>query len=188
VDLTGEQILSLPRESVWQALNDPAVLSRCVPGCESFERIADNVFKVVMTASVGPVKARFTGKMTLSDLDPPSGYALSFDGSGGAAGFGKGNARVELAPDGAATRLRYTVKAQVGGRLAQVGSRLIDGVARKMADEFFERFQKLVAPAPSPADAVPFEPEKPRKRAAAIVWVFTAAAVMLAAFLLFRLY
>ena len=147
MELTGEQLLPLPRERVWAALNDPNVLRQCVPGCESFESIADNIYKVAMSASVGPVKARFTGKMTLTDIEQPSSYALTFDGSGGTAGFGKGSARVQLESEGAATRLRYAVKAQVGGRLAQVGARLIDGVARKMAEEFFRRFHGAVMPA-----------------------------------------
>jgi len=153
MELVGEQTLSLQRERVWQALNDPDVLRRCVPGCDLFEREDENRYKVGMTAAVGPVKARFNGKLTLSDIQPPNSYSLSFEGSGGAAGFGKGRARVSLADsEGDSTRLSYAVTAQVGGKLAQVGARLVDGVARKMADQFFSRFAKEIAPdAMSPA-------------------------------------
>lgn len=152
MELKGEQILALPREQVWDALNDPAVLKQCVPGCDTFEPEGDNAYKVVMTASVGPVKARFNGALTLSDIEPPVSYKLAFTGSGGAAGFGKGSAQVALAEVEAGTSLTYSVQAQVGGKLAQVGARLIDGVAKKMADEFFTRFSKVVA-APAEADA-----------------------------------
>lgn len=152
MELVGEQRLALDRQRVWEALNDPDVLRRCIPGCDLFEPVAGSTYKVAMTAAVGPVKARFHGKLTLSDIVPQESYALSFEGSGGAAGFGKGHARVALAdaaPTG--TQLTYTVQAQVGGKLAQVGSRLIDGVARKMADEFFSRFGRALVP--SGADA-----------------------------------
>ena len=154
MELVGEQVLALPRERVWDALNDPDILKRCVPGCDLFEREDEHRFKVGMTATVGPVKARFNGKLMLAELDPPTSYALSFEGSGGAAGFGKGDARVMLADvDSGGTRLTYTVHAQVGGKLAQVGSRLIDGVARKMADEFFSRFAKAMSSAAVPTAA-----------------------------------
>lgn len=144
MELTGEQILPLPRERVWAALNDPEILKASVPGCESFERVDDNQFQMVMAASVGPIKARFKGKMMLTDLQPPQSYSMTFEGSGGAAGFGKGGAHVDLLTDSAGTRLVYRSHAQVGGRLAQVGARLIDGVARKMAEDFFGRFTAAV--------------------------------------------
>lgn len=144
MELTGEQILPLPRERVWAALNDPDILKASVPGCESFERIEDNQFQMVMAATVGPIKARFKGKMVLTDLQPPQSYSMTFEGSGGAAGFGKGGAHVDLLADSAGTRLVYRSHAQVGGRLAQVGARLIDGVARRMAEEFFGRFTAAV--------------------------------------------
>jgi carbon monoxide dehydrogenase subunit G len=150
MEMTGEQIIALPQQRVWEGLNDPEVLKACIPGCESIERVSDTEYRVAMTAAVGPVKAKFSGKLLLSEVNPPTSYRLSFEGSGGAAGFGKGSAFVKLSPDGAGTRLGYTVNAQVGGKLAQVGSRLIDGVARKMAEEFFQRFnEKLVGPAPA---------------------------------------
>lgn len=147
MELKGEQMLPLPREQVWAALNDPDILRQCVPGCEAFDPVGDNEYKVVMTAAVGPVKAKFNGALTLSDIQPPSSYRLAFTGSGGAAGFGKGGARVDLESVAGGTVLRYGVNAQVGGKLAQVGARLIDGVAKKMADEFFNRFSKVLAPA-----------------------------------------
>lgn len=146
MNLTGEQVLSLSREQVWAALNDPAILQQCIPGCDTFEATAENQYKVIMTATVGPIKAKFTGRLVLSDLLPPESYKLSFDGSGGPAGTGKGNAQVALETIDNGTRLKYTVNAQVGGRLAQVGSRLIDGVAKKMADDFFSRFKKTLEP------------------------------------------
>lgn len=161
MELTGEQQLALPKARVWEALNDPEILKRCLPGCDVFERDGDDRYKVGMVASVGPVKARFNGKLTLSDIQPPNSYALAFDGSGGAAGFGKGQAKVQLSDVAGGTRLAYTANAQVGGKLAQVGARLIDGVARKMADEFFSRFARAVeegaapALASSPAASVP---------------------------------
>ncbi|MFM0169374.1 SRPBCC family protein [Paraburkholderia sediminicola] len=145
MELTGEQILPLPRERVWAALNDPEILKASVPGCESFERVDDNQFQMVMATTVGPIKARFKGKMVLTDLQPPQSYSMTFEGSGGAAGFGKGGAHVDLLADSAGgTRLVYRSHAQVGGRLAQVGARLIDGVARKMAEDFFGRFTVAV--------------------------------------------
>jgi len=157
MELTGERLLPLSRERVWEALNDPEILKQSVPGCESLERVDDTNYKVVMAAAVGPVKARFNGKLKLTDLHAPESYSMSFEGSGGAAGFGKGTAHVELSPEDTGTRLVYKANAQVGGRLAQVGSRLIDGVARKMAEEFFGRFTDALAPQVQ-ADAATAEP------------------------------
>jgi carbon monoxide dehydrogenase subunit G len=145
MEMTGEQIIAVPQQKVWEGLNDPEVLKACIPGCETIEKVSDNEYRVAMTAAVGPVKAKFNGKLLLADLNPPTSYTLSFEGSGGAAGFGKGGAQVALAPEGAGTKLSYKANAQVGGKLAQVGSRLIDGVAKKMADEFFQRFNVQLA-------------------------------------------
>lgn len=147
MEIAGEQILPMPRERVWAALNDPEILRVSVPGCESLERVDENHYKVVMAATVGPVKARFNGKLLLTDLNEPTSYSLNFEGSGGAAGFGKGGAHVNLESDGEGTRLVYRAHAQVGGRLAQVGARLIDGVARKMAEEFFRHFTSALTSA-----------------------------------------
>lgn len=159
MDMTGEQRIPLPRQQVWEALNDPAILKACIAGCESIDRVTDTEYKVAMTAAIGPVKAKFTGKLLLTDLDPPNSYALAFEGSGGAAGFGKGGAKVRLADDGAATILSYEATASVGGKLAQIGSRLIDGVARKMAEDFFVKFNATVAPAPAPVAVAGTEAE-----------------------------
>ena len=146
MELIGKQVIQLPRAQVWEALNDPEVLKQCIPGCDQFVASGENQYDIVMTAAVGPIKAKFKGKLTLGDINPPESYTLAFDGSGGAAGFGKGNASVVLGDLPGQTELEYSVQAKVGGKLAQVGSRLIDGVAKKMADEFFERFKKQVEP------------------------------------------
>ena len=151
MELTGEHLIPVPQQQVWDALNDPEVLKACIQGCETIERVSDTEFKVALTAAVGPVKAKFNGKLLLADLNPPTSYALTFEGSGGAAGFGKGGATVVLAPEGDGTKLVYSAKATVGGKLAQVGSRLIDGVAAKMASDFFVRFNEKIAPAAAPA-------------------------------------
>jgi len=127
-------------DTTWRALNDPEVLRVCIPGCESIDRVSDTEYRVVMTARVGPVSAKFSGRLTLADIDAPRSYTLKFEGQGGSAGFANGSARVELAPAEAGTRIDYAVNAQVGGKLAQIGSRLIDGAAAKVADDFFARF------------------------------------------------
>jgi len=156
MDMTGEFRIPAPRDAVWRALNDPEVLKQSIPGCETVEKTSDTEFVAKVTAAVGPVKARFGGKVTLSDIDPPNGYTISGEGQGGAAGFAKGGAKVRLVEDAGGTILKYEVSAQVGGKLAQVGSRLIDGVSKKMAEEFFNRFAAQVAeqnpaqPAPPP--------------------------------------
>jgi carbon monoxide dehydrogenase subunit G len=155
MEMTSTRIVNAPPDEVWAALNDPAVLKDAIPGCETLERTTDTDWKVVVAAKVGPVAARFNGRIMLVDLAPPSAYTMKFEGQGGAAGFANGEAKVSLAPSGAAaTALTYTAKAQVGGKIAQLGSRLIDGAAAKMADDFFARFAERVAPgAPAPAVA-----------------------------------
>ena len=124
MEMTGEQLVPLPQDETWRALNDTAILKECIPGCESMEKTADNEYQLTMTAKVGPVSAKFKGKMTLAEINAPDSYKLMFEGQGGVAGFAKGQAEVHLAPENDATRLRYAVKAMVGGKLAQVGSRL----------------------------------------------------------------
>ena len=173
MDMTGERYIPLPQQRVWEALNDPEVLKACIPGCETIEKLSDTEYKVAMTAAVGPVKAKFSGKLQLSDLNPPHSYSLAFEGSGGAAGFGKGGAHVTLAPEAGGTKLSYTAKATVGGKLAQVGSRLVDAASRKMADDFFTRFNNTVAP---PAAAAAEAPRKPVPH-----WVWVVAAIVIAA-------
>ena len=145
MDMTGEYRIAAPRAKVWAALNDAEILRQAIPGCDEIEKTSDISFTAKVTAKVGPVKASFGGKVTLSDMDPPNGYTITGEGSGGVAGFAKGGAKVGLVDDGAGTLLTYSVDAQVGGKLAQIGSRLIDGTARKMAEEFFSRFAALVA-------------------------------------------
>ena len=142
MEMTGEQLIALPQQATWDALNDTAVLMDCIPGCDSIDRQSENEYLLTMTAKVGPVSAKFKGKMTLSDVNPPNSYMLHFEGQGGVAGFAKGEANVQLASDGEATKLSYSVKASIGGKLAQVGARLIDGVAKKMAEQFFTAFNK----------------------------------------------
>ena len=146
MDMTGTQRIEAPREAVWAALNDPNVLKRSIPGCESIEKLSDTEMHAKVTLKIGPVKASFTGKVTLSDLDPPNGYRISGEGAGGVAGFAKGGASVRLRADCTATILDYEVKAQIGGKLAQLGGRLIDSTAKKLAAEFFEKFGEVVAP------------------------------------------
>ncbi len=147
MEMTGEQVIPVSQQATWDALNDLEVLKACIPGCESLVASADNQFDVVLTAKVGPVSAKFKGKLTLADLDPPNGYNIAFEGQGGVAGFAKGGAEVRLLPDGAGTKLSYSAKANVGGKLAQIGSRLIDGTAKKLADQFFTSFKKHVSSA-----------------------------------------
>lgn len=183
MEMTGEQLIPVPQAEVWRALNDPEVLKACIAGCESIERVSDTEYRVAMVAAVGPVKARFNGKLLLSDLNPPNSYSLSFEGSGGAAGFGKGGAQVSLKTEGAGTRLSYTATASVGGKLAQVGSRLIDGVARKMADDFFTAFnEKLAGPAAKPAEAG----ATARRRIHPAWWVAAALLVAILLYLAFQ--
>jgi carbon monoxide dehydrogenase subunit G len=196
MDMTGEYRIAAPRATVWAALNDAEILRRSIPGCDEIDKVSDTEFTAKVTAKVGPVKARFGGKVTLSDIDPPNGYTISGEGSGGAAGFAKGGATVSLTTEGAETVLRYRVQANVGGKLAQIGSRLIDGTARKMAEEFFGRFAELVAaqaaapaeteiPAPgeaaAPAAAIP--PASAPDRSGGlppVVWVAGLVAVVAA--------
>jgi carbon monoxide dehydrogenase subunit G len=145
MEMKGEQLIAASQADTWAALNDPEILKACIPGCESIERVTDSEYAVQMTARIGPVAAKFKGKLTLSDLKPPQSYSIAFEGQGGVAGFGKGGAQVQLAPEGEATRLSYQVKASVGGKLAQIGSRLVDAAARKLANDFFTAFNEKVA-------------------------------------------
>ena len=144
MDLTGEYRIPAARQDVWEALNDPEVLKQCIDGCQELSKDSDTQFSAKVTAKVGPVKAKFSGKVTLSDLDPPNGYKISGEGQGGVAGFAKGGATVKLTEDGADTVLSYSANAEVGGKLASVGSRLVEGVAKKQADDFFGKFSEIV--------------------------------------------
>jgi carbon monoxide dehydrogenase subunit G len=153
MEIKGEYKIAAPRDKVFAALNDVAILQACIPGCESLEKTSDTEMKAKVRLRIGPVSASFSGKVTLSDIDPPNGYRISGEGQGGVAGFAKGGAVVTLRDDGGATVLDYNVDAQVGGKIAQVGARLIDGTARKLADEFFGKFAAMVGGPPTAAVA-----------------------------------
>jgi carbon monoxide dehydrogenase subunit G len=153
MELTGETLIPAPRQRVWEALNDPEILRQSITGCESIEKLSDTELTAKVTAKVGPVKATFTGAVTLSDIDPPNGYRISGEGKGGVAGFAKGGANVTLTEAEGGTLLSYSVDAQVGGKLAQIGSRLIDATAKSYAKDFFEKFSALVGQAEADAAA-----------------------------------
>lgn len=182
MDMTGEQRIAASRQTVWEALNDAEILQQCIPGADEVIKVSDTEFAATVTAKVGPVKAKFKGNVTLSDLDPPNGYTIAGEGKAGPAGFGKGEAKVSLAEDGDGTLMNYEVKATVGGKLAQLGSRLIDGVARKMAGDFFTAFNEVVsaeqagaaAPEAAGEPAVPTPaapPAEPAKGTNPWVWI-----------------
>lgn len=145
MDMTGERRIPAPRQKVWDALNDTDTLRSCIPGCESLERLSDTAMKATAAIKIGPISARFTGNIALSDMDPPNSYRISGEGQGGVAGFAKGGANVRLSDDGPFTVLSYDVKAQVGGKIAQLGARLIDATSKQMADLFFDRFTSEVS-------------------------------------------
>ena len=153
MDMTGERRIEAPRQTVWRALNDPVVLKASIPGCESLEKLSDTDMKATAAVKIGPISARFSGAVHLSDLDPPNGYTIGGEGQGGVAGFAKGGAKVRLEDAGTGTLLHYEVHAQVGGKIAQLGARLIDASAKQMADAFFDRFSREVAPPPLPSPA-----------------------------------
>ncbi len=186
MEIKGEYRIAAPRDKVFAALNDPAVLQACIPGCESLEKTSDTEMKAKVRLRIGPVSASFAGKVTLSDIDPPNGYKITGEGQGGAAGFAKGGADVKLADDAGNTVLTYNVDAQVGGKIAQVGARLIDGTAKKLADEFFGKFATMVG-GPPPAAAEAPAPVAPPAAAAAsrgyrhwlIIGVVVAALIVL---------
>ena len=148
MDMTGERRIEASRQTVWRALNDPAVLKLSIPGCESLEKLSDTDMKATAAVKIGPIATKFTGAVHLSDIDPPNGYTIGGEGQGGVAGFAKGGAKVWLEDAGSETLLHYEVHAQVGGKLAQLGARLIDATAKQMADAFFDRFSQQLTPAP----------------------------------------
>ena len=194
MDMSGEQRIPASRDAVWQALNDADILRQCIPGADTVERVSDTEFAATVTARVGPVKAKFSGKVTLSDIDPPNGYTIAGEGKGGAAGFAKGEAKVSLREEGRETVLSYQVKASVGGKLAQIGSRLVDGAAKKMAGEFFETFTKLVAEqAGAPAteaepavESAPAEPQPADAPSPAVnQWIWIGAVVVIVILILY---
>ena len=183
--MTAEQRIAAPRERVFEALNDPEILRRSIPGCESRTKSSDTGFDAIVTLKVGPVKAKFAGSVTLSDIRPPVGYSIAGEGRGGAAGFARGRADVTLVEDGEATILKYDAKADLGGRIAQLGGRLIDSTARKVAGEFFTEFARLVeqgdiARIETVPPAVPREAPARRITPAMIAAGLAAAAILLA--------
>ncbi|MBK18399.1 MAG: carbon monoxide dehydrogenase [Rhodospirillaceae bacterium] len=157
MDMTGEYRIPAPREKVWDALNDPEVLKTCIPGCEELNKDSETELSAKVATKVGPVSAKFTGKVTLSDINPPAGYKITGEGQGGVAGFAKGGAEVNLEADGNETILTYSATAQVGGKLAQIGSRLIDSTAKKMAGQFFGKFAEIVGETPEGGEEAPSE-------------------------------
>ena len=186
MEMQGSVVIPAPRQAVWDALNDPEVLRRSIPGCQSINQISPTEIDAAVKAKVGPVSATFQGKVTLSDLDPPNGYTISGEGKGGAAGFAKGGAKVRLSDETDGTRLTYDVTATVGGKLAQIGSRLIDSTSKKLADEFFANFSRnvgggpaeAVAPEAAPAEAAPAKakpapaPAKPSEAKGISPWIW----------------
>lgn len=205
MELSGEYRIPASRERVWEALNDPAILQLAIPGCEAMEKTGENGYAATVTLKVGPVKAKFKGAVTLSDLDPPSSYTISGEGKGGAAGFARGSARVTLTEDGSETVLAYVVDANVGGKLAQIGSRLIDGAAKKLADEFFTKFaeaaseagppvavpeaaeasaEEVTPPTPPVPEKLELPPEAPAERGLP-TWLWVGGLIMLVLLLLF---
>lgn len=187
MQMSGEYRIPAPRQAVWDALNDPEILKRCLPGCEELVKNGANSFEAKVAAKVGPVRAKFGGTVELSDIDPPNGYRIAGQGQGGAAGFAKGGATVRLAEDGSDTVLSYSVDASVGGKLAQIGSRLIDATAKKMADDFFQRFAEIVGGAAEGAqlEAAPEEAPVEEKRLPAYVWVGGLVVVVVILLLIF---
>ena len=151
MDMQASRSLAITQQQAWEALNDPAILKACIPGCDKLESTGENQFAVGMALRIGPVSAKFSGKIQLADLNPPASYTLSFEGQGGVAGFGKGTASVTLVPTDAGCELQYTVHAQVGGKIAQLGQRLIDGAAKSLAEDFFKRFDAAAAERFAPA-------------------------------------
>ena len=155
MDMSGERRIDAPRQRVWDALNNPETLRTSIPGCETLEKLEDGSLKATASVKIGPISAKFAGKVQLLDLDPPNSYRIEGEGQGGVAGFAKGGAVVRLVADGNATILRYEVKAQVGGKIAQLGARLIDATAKQMADAFFDRFAATVTSAEGEAVVLP---------------------------------
>ncbi|MDB5752543.1 MAG: carbon monoxide dehydrogenase subunit [Ramlibacter sp.] len=195
MEMQGSRRLAVTQQQAWDALNDPEVLKLCIPGCDKVQAAGENLYAIAMAVKVGPVSARFNGKILLADVLPPNSYTLQFEGQGGAAGFGKGSAQVHLAPpaEGAGCELSYTAQAQVGGKIAQVGQRLVDGVARSMAEDFFRRFdaemqrrhpQSYLAEAALPPPSA--APVTPRKGVPGWVWIAVAVVLLGAVLLLGR--
>lgn len=192
MELHGERLIPAPLETTWAALNDPETLRSCIAGCESLDRTGDEAYTALVAMKIGPVSARFKGNLKMSNVDPPNGYTIAFDGQGGVAGFGKGSADVALKAEGSsATRLVYDARATVGGKMAQIGSRLIDAAAAKITEDFFKAFEAVLqsrAPVPGIAVAKPPSPAPARtpEPVGALGWVLAALVVLAALYFVFR--
>jgi len=187
MDMQGSRQLAVTQQQAWDALNDPAVLKACIPGCDKVEASGDSQYAIGMALKIGPVSAKFTGKITLSEINPPASYKLAFEGQGGPAGFGKGSAAVTLTPDADGCELSYTVNATVGGKVAQLGQRLIDGAAKSLAEDFFKRFdEEMQRQHPDSYVAkvvmgdVDAEPVSRAQNAGIPMWVYIAGAALVA--------
>jgi hypothetical protein len=178
MEMLGERLISAPRQVIWDTLNDATALKNCLPGCDRLEKTSESTFEATITAKVGPVKTTFVGSVTLSDIDPPNAYTISFEGKGGAAGFAKGSAKVRLAEGDGVTHLQYVIAASLGGKLGQLGARVIDGVARQMADDFFGRFADVIGPPVAAEKRVETRVPRPeRSRIAPLQWVLAGLAL-----------
>jgi carbon monoxide dehydrogenase subunit G len=181
MEMQGNRLLAITQQQAWDALNDPEVLKTCIAGCDKVERSGENEFTVGVSIKIGPVAAKFSGKIALADMVPPQSYTLSFEGQGGPAGFGKGSAKVQLTPVDGGTELNYSVQASVGGKIAQLGQRLIDGVAKSMAEDFFKRFDQEMQKQYPPVDAAVVEEAEISASDSGFsvpVWVWVAGAAL----------
>ena len=191
MELNGERLIPASVDATWAALNDPETLKACIAGCESLERVGDDGFVAVVAMRIGPVSARFKGNLKLTNVNPPISYTINFDGQGGVAGFGKGSADVSLTPiSDSSTKLAYSARATVGGKMAQIGSRLIDATAGKITDDFFKAFEaqlQALVPADAGAASAPVVvAARPREPAGALGWALAAIVVLATAFLILR--
>jgi len=192
MELQGERLIPASVDATWAALNDPETLKACIAGCESLERTGDDAFSAVVALKVGPVSARFKGNLQMTNIQAPNGYTINFDGQGGVAGFGKGSADVALTPDGANTLLKYNARATVGGKMAQVGARLIDAAAGKITDDFFKAFEAQLQPAvPAAAESaagavVPVAPPVSGSGIKTVWWLIGAVIVLAAIYVLMK--
>jgi hypothetical protein len=183
MELKGERLIPATIDATWAALNDAETLKACIAGCESLERIGDDAFVAVVAMKIGPVSARFKGNLKLTNVEPPKGYTINFDGQGGVAGFGKGAADVALTPAGDATRLAYDARATVGGKMAQIGSRLIDATAAKITEDFFRAFEAQLQAKVAPEAVAPGAAVVARAPVSARTLVWILAALVVAAIL-----
>jgi len=177
MDMQGTRLLGSTQEQAWEALNNPIILKACIPGCEKFELTEPNTYSVVVALKIGPVSAKFSGKVSLQDILPPNSYSLNFDATGGIAGFGKGESHVQLKEVGAGVELSYTVNSKVGGKIAQLGQRLIDGVAKSLAEDFFTKFEEQLKKQVVQQNALPSTDEdiSTKNEKSIPSWVFAIA-------------